>query len=447
MSPTPTAIPSCCPCLPTAAAADTSGRSFFTILKSAQPLKLKASPYKAARKKKFVKEMPKSFNPMDRWGFFLTSVRKQGNCGACWAMASAKTLSDRYSILSLGGLLEDFSSYMMVACEGTIFPGPGLSDQEMRKLSLDAHTSGACNGNTLTNAMDFLYAVGCVTTTCVNSGLFPDYNIPALATVEDASKVPLCTSMLGKTYDTCLDRTKAARFYRTVAGYEVEPTVEAIQLEIYKWGPVMAGMMLFDDFVQGYDGTTIYLGPKPGAKAMGGHAVEICGWGQEGDVKFWWICNSWGSEWGLSGYFRMKMEVKECELESNVVGFVPDFPGFTTDMIEYKVEPRSALKTLREFMGVDSTTGYPYNNIPKIKNGELQGDLQPIFSGTLPDMNKIWLGDMTNNQLLWKTSFDTWQTPRLSIQYDFNWWVLIGGIVFCTIMVAVAVYLRKRLSQ
>lgn len=433
----------CPPCQSSSSSTTSSGYSFALVLKSAEPLRLRASPYKAPRKKKFVKKMPESFNPMEKWGFFLTSVRKQGNCGACWAMAGAKTLSDRYSILSMGGLLEDFSAYMMVACEGTIFPGPGLTDEEMRKLSLDAHTSGACNGNTLTNSMDFLYAVGCVTNACVNSGLFSDYNIPALATVEDPTKVPLCTKMLSKTYDLCLDRTRAARFYRTIAGYEVEATVEAIQLEIYKWGPVMAGMMMFDDFIDGYDGTTIYMGPKPGATSMGGHAVEICGWGKEGDTKFWWICNSWGSEWGLSGYFRMKMEIKECELESNVVGFVPDFPGFTTDMIEYTIQPRSALKTLREFMGVDPTTGYPYNNIQKIKTGELQGDLQPIFNSKLPDMNKVWLGDITNSQLLWKTSFDTWQTPRLVIQYDFNWWVVLAGMTFCVVMAAIAIFLRR----
>lgn len=442
-SPTPTtSSPTCPPCV--GKDGKPLEKSWATILNSDQPFRLKSTPYKAERKKKFVRELPVQFNPIDRWGFFLTTVRNQGNCGACWAMASAKTLSDRYSILSVGGLLEDFSAYMMVACEGTIFPGPNVDDETIRKLNLDAHTAGACNGNTLTNSMDYLYAVGCVTNTCINPGLFTDYQIPNLATVEDPSKVPLCTNMLSKTYDRCLNRTKAARFYRTITGYEVENTVEAIKLEIYKWGPVLAGMRMFDNFTRGYDGVSIYMGPEPHSKSMGGHAVEICGWGREGDVDFWWICNSWGSAWGMSGYFRMKMNIKEVELEENVVGFVPDFPGFTTDMIEYKVEPRSGLKTLREFMGVDPITGYPFNLIPKIENGELQGDLQPIFAGPLPDMNTTWLGDVTNNQLLWKSSFDTWQRPRFQIVYDFNWWVLIGGVLFCVVMYFIGKYLAKR---
>lgn len=407
-------------------------------------MQLRASPYKAERKNKFFKEMPADFNPIDRWGFFLTSVRFQGNCGACWAMASAKTLSDRYSILSLGGLLEDFSAYMMVACEGTIFPGPKIDDETMKRLSLDAHTAGACNGNTLTNSMDYLYAVGCVTTTCVNPGLFTEYQIPNLATVEDPSKVPLCTAMLGPTYDNCLNRTQAARFYRTIAGYEVDSDIQSIKLEIYKWGPVLAGMRMFTNFTKTYDGTTIYMGPEKDETSVGGHAVEICGWGREGDTDYWWICNSWGSSWGLSGYFRMKMNIKECELEQNVVAFIPDFPGFTTDMIEYKATVRSPLQTLRDYMGVDPITGYPYVNIQKIQEGQLKGDLRPIFLSPLPDMNTVWLGDVTNNQLLWKTSFDTFRQPKFTVRYEWNWWLILVGVAAVLIAYAVARILGKR---
>lgn len=124
MSETPTPKPSCCPCLVGPSLTDDEiDKSFATVLKSELDLKfLTASPYQAKRKRKFVRKMPASFNPIDRWGFFMTSVRTQGQCGACWAMACAKCLSDRYSLLTLGALMEDFSPYAMVACEGKIFP-------------------------------------------------------------------------------------------------------------------------------------------------------------------------------------------------------------------------------------------------------------------------------------------------------------------------------------
>lgn len=418
----------CCPC-PTQGVVS----SFATVLnKDLKVTKLEATPYKGVRKGKFKRNLPLDFNPMDQWGFFLTSVRKQGNCGACWAMATAKALSDRISILSLGGLLEDMSPYVMVACEGTIFPGPDLSPAEIKRLNLDAHTAGACNGNTLTNAMDFLYTIGCVTTACVNQGLFADYNIPNLATIEDPASVPICQNMLGPKYETCLDRNKAARFYRTIIGYEVENNIEAIKTEIFKWGPVVGGMRIYDNFTKDYDGVSIYMGPKPDSKSLGGHAVEVCGWGREGNVDYWWICNSWGSEWGMSGFFRMKMG--ECELEQNIVSFIPDFPGFTTDMIDYDVKIRPELEKIRQFVAIDPITGYQQVTIPMILSGQLKGDLQPIFNTSIPDMTTAWLGDFGASNLRIVTSFMTWQKPRIEIKFGFSWTILIVGFVICALV-------------
>lgn len=439
---TPSPEPSCCPC--DGQPSKKGGPAFATILNS-DLKRLKASPYKAKRLKKFVKQMPETFNPMDRWGFFLTSVRSQGNCGACWAMATAKALSDRYSILSLGELIEDFSPYAMIACEGTIFPSATEVDEKtIKRLNLDAHTSGACNGNTLEQAMNFLFCIGCVTTTCVNQGLFSDYGIPALSTIEDPAAVPICTNLLGPKYETCLDRKRAARYYRTIVGYEVDKDVESIKQEIYKWGPVVTGMRMFDNFVEGYDGVSIYMGPAEDSQSMGGHAVEIVGWGKEGDVDFWWICNSWGAQWGMSGYFRMKMKIKECELEDNVVSFIPDFPGFSMDMIDYDVKTRSELKTLREWMEIDNLTGYQRRTLKLIEDGKLKGNVSPIFTSKLPDMRTVWLGDVKADDSRWVTSFYTWQKPQLTLQFQFNKMYLFVVLGLFVISIFIANYLFRK---
>ena len=416
-------------------------RTYATVLKS-QMKGWKPSPYVAQRRAVEQRPLPESFNPMERWGWLLTSVRTQGQCGACWAMATSKALSDRYSLLSLGQVRHDFSPYAMVACEGTIFPrNDQLTKEEVVRMNLDAHTAGACNGNSLFHAMDYLYAIGGVTRTCINQGRFQDYGIPELTTITDASRIPVCTSLLGDKYETCLDRSVAARYFRTIAGYEVSAEVKAIQEEIYKWGPVVSGMRLYPEFVEQYDGKSIYMGPPPNAQPLGGHAVEIVGWGRENGVDFWWVCNSWGPAWGRSGYFQMKMNIPECELEQNVVAFIPDFPGFSKDMLHYVVRSRPEMEELRTFIGIDPLNGYQYVTQPLIRNGTLLGDLRPIFHRGVPDMYSTWLGDVEATRLIQMPDL---QEVRRQKRYETSWWLVLVLVMGCIAMYALGRHLHHK---
>ena len=38
---------------------------------------------------------------------------------------------------------------------------------------------------------------------------------------------------------------------------------------------------------------------------MGGHAVRILGWGEEGGKPYWLVANSWNRDWGDGGYFKI----------------------------------------------------------------------------------------------------------------------------------------------
>ena len=72
---------------------------------------------------------------------------------------------------------------------------------------------------------------------------------------------------------------------------------------------------------------------------VGGHAIRIVGWGEESGVKFWWIANSWGTKWGINGYFRMIRGINDCKIEENVVCGLPDL-FYPTTMIFPKTETR-----------------------------------------------------------------------------------------------------------
>jgi cathepsin B len=371
-------------------------KSFGTILIDNRHVNLQASKYKQNQKTTTDLTYPSELNPIKQWANLLQSVKNQGACGCCFAMATAGALGDRLTIMTLAQFAVELSPYQMIMCEDAI--NTETHDPEyLKEINNLAHSSGACNGNTLYNAMDFMYTCGLTTERCVNEGEFSKYNIKRLEDIntDKGDEVPMCQDVIGKEYDTCLDTETAARFYRICAGYSVDSRPESIKQEIYKWGPVASGFIVYDDFINSYDGTTIYMGPAEKSQKQGGHAIKIMGWGTENGVDYWWCCNSWGANWGLSGYFKMKIGIPECELEKNVVGFIPDLVGFKNSYILYdiKLDPKDVL--LRKTFGVDQATGFRYTAIDKIKKGKLKGNLDQVICKYIPDFEKMIVGEMS----------------------------------------------------
>ena len=81
----------------------------------------------------------------------------------------------------------------------------------------------------------------------------------------------------------------------------------------------MEHLLLFEDFINEYDGKSIYKGPKEGSKLLGGNSGKIVGWGIEKDVPYWIISNSWSYGWGVEGFFKMLRGKNICQVENNVV--------------------------------------------------------------------------------------------------------------------------------
>ena len=55
----------------------------------------------------------------------------------------------------------------------------------------------------------------------------------------------------------------------------------------------------------------------------GGHAVKAHGWGVDNGTPYWIIQNSWGSDWGLSGFFWIARGTDECGIEDQMYGGLP----------------------------------------------------------------------------------------------------------------------------
>ncbi|OTF79247.1 hypothetical protein BLA29_014489 [Euroglyphus maynei] len=92
-----------------------------------------------------------------------------------------------------------------------------------------------------------------------------------------------------------------------------------IQHEIMTNGPVEAAFIVYSDFVNYKSG--VYK--RHSNQAMGGHAIKILGWGVENGTPYWLCANSWNSDWGDEGFFKIYRGDDECGIESSIVAGMP----------------------------------------------------------------------------------------------------------------------------
>lgn len=58
-------------------------------------------------------------------------------------------------------------------------------------------------------------------------------------------------------------------------------------------------------------------------RMLGGHAIRILGWGVEDSTPYWLIANSWNSDWGDNGYFKILRGSDHCGIESTINAGLP----------------------------------------------------------------------------------------------------------------------------
>ncbi|CAH0393968.1 unnamed protein product [Bemisia tabaci] len=88
-----------------------------------------------------------------------------------------------------------------------------------------------------------------------------------------------------------------------------------IQWDLMLNGPQVGAFIVYSDFLLYSKG--VYRHTK--GVALGGHGVRLIGWGQEKGVDYWLAANSWGTDWGQKGFFKLRRGANECLLEELVV--------------------------------------------------------------------------------------------------------------------------------
>jgi len=224
----------------------------------------------------------------------ITHVLDQGKCGNCWAAASISMINDRVCMYSQDGVQQQFYSWKQ----------------------LTTCVSQGCNGSHPSDAFNYWQNNGLTTGGVTNlgepSGCLP-YPNPGF---------PDPNAILGaECSNKCDDGSDIVPVSKGSQAYQIQQLGEtAIMNEIYLYGPVVAGFTVYEDFMDDYSSGVYYYAY---GKSLGGHAVKITGWGVENGVNYWLIQNSWGTQKGIGGYYKIQRGTNEVNIESDITAAVP----------------------------------------------------------------------------------------------------------------------------
>lgn len=106
------------------------------------------------------------------------------------------------------------------------------------------------------------------------------------------------------------------KFYVDEFGYTTSG--EDAMLKLLQEGPIVCSMAVDDDFYDNYESGIYY--DKTNYKETD-HEVAVIGYGysEEEDLKYWIVANSWGTQWGEDGYFKIVRGVNNLAIEEYCV--------------------------------------------------------------------------------------------------------------------------------
>ena len=213
---------------------------------------------------------------------WTTSIKNQFQdiCGSCWAFGALAGLESYVKIWANNSALDvDLSEQYMLSC-----------------------SPGGCSGWYWSSTLKWIK----------DNGAIPESCLP----YEADDTIP-CDNKCPEWRDLLVG----------IDGYhKVSSNVSVIQSALIEYGPLPCTMYVYEDFYPNYTGGVYQY---TWGDFVFGHCIAIVGydntWG--GEDEGYWICkNSWGTDWGEDGWFRIAYG--ECRIERGVYYYTgPNYPA------------------------------------------------------------------------------------------------------------------------
>ena len=254
-------------------------------------------------------QLPDSFDARTKWPGLITGPLDQQQCGSCWAFSTATSFSDRLRISGKANpdllstftyrvsptesytILNNVSAYQLVSCN--------LCGQNKNDPTLVPICNDGCGGGNLANAFQYLITRGANTFTAINPvPPFPfDNSNPVLFDCQFTNQKPIYKG------------TNKIMICQPDDSDDVRE--QKMKHEVYANGPISVAFSVYNSFYTFFqqNPTGIYsAAAQPAGDALAGaHAVVILGWGQQENIKYWIVRNSWSPNWGENGYFKIEI--------------------------------------------------------------------------------------------------------------------------------------------
>jgi len=218
--------------------------------------------------------IPQSFNASVQWPQCAIPIQNQAQCGSCWAFGATEALAVRICIGYKQQSATVLSPQYLVSCDTTSY---------------------GCNGGYPDLAWTFMQKQGVPTAQCVSY-------------TSGTGNNGICPS-------TC-DNGMNLQFFKATSVLTYSSPA-SIQAAILANGPIEVAFTVYQDFMSYTSG--VYVHTEGGV--LGGHAVMMIGWGNDGKQNYWICANSWTNNWGMYGNFNIAFG--QCGIDSQgVAGLV-----------------------------------------------------------------------------------------------------------------------------